>query len=147
MGALAAIRPDEWNFPLFVHVLGAMVLVGALVTAIALFVLARRGDGALLTRLGFRTLLFAGVPGFLAMRIAAEWVKSEEDVPDDAGWIEIGYMTSDAGVLFLIIALVLAGFAARREGRGGMRAVALGLAVVMLVAYGVALWAMTAKPA
>jgi hypothetical protein len=26
---LAAVRPDSWNFPLFVHVLGAMILVGA----------------------------------------------------------------------------------------------------------------------
>ena len=30
---LAAIRPDSWNYPLFIHVLGAMVLVGALVTS------------------------------------------------------------------------------------------------------------------
>ena len=29
MSLLAAIRPDDWNIPLFVHVLGAMVLVGA----------------------------------------------------------------------------------------------------------------------
>ena len=27
---LAAIRPDSWNYALFVHVLGAMILVGAL---------------------------------------------------------------------------------------------------------------------
>ena len=26
---LATIRPDEWNFPLFLHVFGAMLLVGA----------------------------------------------------------------------------------------------------------------------
>ena len=33
MTLLAAIRPDSWNYALFLHVLGAMVLVGALVTA------------------------------------------------------------------------------------------------------------------
>ncbi len=27
---LASIRPDSWNFPLFLHVLGAMILVGGL---------------------------------------------------------------------------------------------------------------------
>ena len=32
MSTIAAIRPDEWNLPLLVHVTGAMVLVGALVT-------------------------------------------------------------------------------------------------------------------
>jgi len=26
---LAAIRPDSWNYVLFLHVLGAMLLVGA----------------------------------------------------------------------------------------------------------------------
>ena len=30
---LASIRPDSWNFPLFLHVLGAMVLVGAVTAA------------------------------------------------------------------------------------------------------------------
>jgi hypothetical protein len=33
MSALAVIRPDSWNFPLFLHVLGAMILVGATLTA------------------------------------------------------------------------------------------------------------------
>ena len=28
MSVLAAIRPDDWNFPLLLHVLGAMLLVG-----------------------------------------------------------------------------------------------------------------------
>ena len=26
---LALVRPDSWNFPLFLHVLGAIVLTGA----------------------------------------------------------------------------------------------------------------------
>ncbi len=30
---VAVIRPDEWNLPLFVHVLGAMLLVGTLLLA------------------------------------------------------------------------------------------------------------------
>ena len=33
-GLLAAIRPDSWNFPLFLHILGAMVLVGAVTAAV-----------------------------------------------------------------------------------------------------------------
>ena len=32
----AAIRPDDWNFPLLVHVAGAMLLVGALVVTVFL---------------------------------------------------------------------------------------------------------------
>ena len=29
MSVLAQVRPDSWNFPLFLHVGGAMILVGA----------------------------------------------------------------------------------------------------------------------
>ena len=40
---LAVSRPTEWNFPLFVHVLGAMILVGGLLTGVSLLAFAR-GD-------------------------------------------------------------------------------------------------------
>ena len=30
IGVLASIRPDSWNFPLFLHVAGAAVFFGAL---------------------------------------------------------------------------------------------------------------------
>jgi hypothetical protein len=33
---LAAIRPTGWDFPLFLHVLGAMILVGGLVVAVGM---------------------------------------------------------------------------------------------------------------
>ncbi len=33
MSTLAAVRPDSWNFPLFVHIVGVVLLVGGLVTA------------------------------------------------------------------------------------------------------------------
>ncbi len=35
MSILAAVRPDSWNFPLFLHVLGAMILVGGLLTGVS----------------------------------------------------------------------------------------------------------------
>ena len=40
---LAVSRPTEWNFPLFVHVLGAMILVGGLLTGASTLLFAR-GD-------------------------------------------------------------------------------------------------------
>jgi hypothetical protein len=148
--SVAAVRPDSWNLPLLLHVAGAMVLVGALVTVLAALVAARRGGDAALTRLGFRTLLIVGVPAFLLMRVGAEWVASEEDVPDDATWIGIGYMVSDLGLLLMIVATVLAGLGARRAAREGERGrstvVATALVAVMVVAYLAAVWAMTAKP-
>ena len=42
-GVIATVRPDSWNFPLFVHVLGAMILVGGLLTGASILTFAR-GD-------------------------------------------------------------------------------------------------------
>ena len=155
---LAVDRPGEWALPLFVHVLGAMVLVGALVLAIVYLVPAWRGGSIDGVTSGFRVLLYAALPSFLVMRISAEWVADKEgynDLPDDAipDWIVIGYITGDLSALFLIISLIIGGVALRRARRGDGGAgststrVATVLVSIMLVAYLVAIWAMTTKPA
>jgi hypothetical protein len=147
---VATIRPDSWNLPLFVHVAGAMLLVGALVVVVATMAGAlRRGDGVeVLTSLAFRSLLIGVLPAYILMRAGAEWIASEEDVPDDADWIGIGYSTADGGLLLTIIAAVLAWRAARRgaAGPGALGRAVLVLAAVLIAAYGVAIWAMASKP-
>jgi hypothetical protein len=147
---VATIRPDAWDFPLLVHVAGAMLLVGALVVVVASMGSAlRRGDGAeVLTGLAFRALLLGVLPAYILMRVGAEWIASKEDVPDDVDWIGIGYMVSDGGLLLWIIAAVVAWRAARRgaAGPGGLGRAVVGLSGVLLVAYAVAIWAMTTKP-
>ena len=84
------IRPDSWNLPLFVHVAGAMVVTAALVVTVGSLALAWRATGeerAAITRFGFRTLLYAGIPAYLVMRIGAEWILSRENIPtDNALW-------------------------------------------------------------
>jgi hypothetical protein len=147
---VATIRPDAWDFPLLVHVAGAMLLVGALVVVVASMGSAlRRGDGAeVLTGLAFRALLLGVLPAYILMRVSAEWIASKEDVPDDVDWIGIGYMVSDGGLLLWIIAAVVAWRAARRgaAGPGGLGLAVVVLSGVLLVAYAVAIWAMTTKP-
>ena len=147
----ALVRPDDWNFPLLLHVAGAMLLVGALVTVAGLLLLAWRGNSPGLSRLAFRTLLIAAIPSYVVMRVGAEWINSKENIPDDVGWISIGYIAADAGLLLLLISTILAGLAerrARREPGGGgtLGRVATVLTLVVLAAYVVAVWAMTAKP-
>ena len=70
--------------------------------------------------------------------------------PDEPGWIGIGYVTAEPGGLLLLISVVLAGIGARRlaKGRGAdwLTRSATVLVLVVLAAYLVALWAMTAKP-
>ena len=146
---LAIVRPDSWNVPLLVHVAGAMLLVGALVVALAVTAGAlRRGDdAAVLTRLAYRTLLLGVLPAYVVMRVGAEWIASESAVGDPT-WVGIGYMTADSGLLLSIVATVLAWRAARRgaAGPGGSGRAIVVLSALLIVAYAVAIWAMTAKP-
>ena len=142
MSLLAAIRPDDWNIALFVHVLGAMVLVGALV--LALTAMASRD-----LRLGYRALLFAAIPGWIAMRVGAQWILSKEgldDVDSVPAWIDIGFITSEASFLLIVAGTVCAGIAARRARGDGLRTATLVLTGIVLAAYVVAIWAMTNKP-
>ena len=86
----------------------------------------------------------AGLPGHAHGR---GWVASEEATGDPA-WVGIGYGTADGGLLLAIIAAVLAWRATRRgaAGPGGLGRAVVVLSALLLVAYAVAIWAMTAKP-
>ena len=146
MSLLAAIRPDEWNFPLFLHVLSAMVLFGTVVLA----AVSAAGASQAGLRLGFRSLLIGAIPAWIAMRLSAQWIADEEGLLDEdveaPAWVDIGFITSEGSLLFLIAATVCAGIAARRERAGGLRTATVVLVGITIVAYLVALWAMSTKP-
>lgn len=158
MSALAVIRPDDWNLPLLVHVFGAMVLVGGLVTAVLFQAFGwRRQDplaAAQLARFGFRTLAFVALPAWFVMRVGADWIYRTEnwnDVPEEPAWLGIGYVTADLGGLLLLVAILLAGLGTRRLARTGAEAstlvrVATVLVTLALLVSVVATWAMSAKP-
>jgi hypothetical protein len=151
--SFAAVRPDSWNFPLLLHVLGATVLVGVLAaSALLLIVSLRADDRVAAVRFAFRTILIGAIPAYLVMRVGAEWIADKENLTDsEAAWIGIGYGTADGGLLVLIITTVLAGLAARRARRGGQPTALVrwtyGLTLLLIAAYAVALWAMATKPA
>jgi hypothetical protein len=161
MSVLAAIRADSINLPLFVHVFGAMLLTGALFTVAITTLMSRRADGDAvgLQRLGLKTVVIAVFPAYLLMRIGAQWTESEENLPDeveDQAWIGIGYIAADLGALLIIVSIILSAIGLRRMragtaegaatgGRSQARAVAI-ISVLLLVAYVVAIWAMSTKP-
>jgi hypothetical protein len=130
------------KFPLFLHVLSAMLLVGTLV-------LAATSVAADNLRLGYRTLLFGAIPSWIVMRVAAQWVFSEQgwdDVDPEPAWIGIGFATSESTFLLIIAATVCAWRAARRGEGGGLRTATLILVGIVLLVYVVTIWAMTTKP-
>ena len=144
---VAYLRPDGWDLPLFVHVLGAIVLFGGVLAASALGLSAWRGHAApVVSRLALRTLLFVVVPGWVVMRAGAQWILDKEYPHTTPGWVDVGFAVSEPGGIFILLLGGLAYASARRGGRGRATAAFATLAPVYLVALGVGWFAMSAKP-
>jgi hypothetical protein len=109
---------------------------------------------ARLLRLGYWTLVAVALPGYVLMRIGAQWIYTEQgwdDVPDDASpaWISIGFMVADLGAVLVLGALIVGGIGVRRlrDGKGaGLVKAAMVIAWIVLAAALVAVWAMSGKP-
>jgi cytochrome b561 len=150
---LAIIRPDSWNFPLFLHIAGAMLLVASLVIALYSIRIARERGDQPAAQFAYRVLWRFTLPSYIVMRVGAQWIVSKEKLEDsNDAWIGIGFTTSDLGLLLLIIGIVLVGLVARRAkqgtsvaGAGQLRAAGV-LAGLLILAYLVTIWAMTTKP-
>ena len=152
---LAAIRPDIQSFALLLHLVGATVVFGALLTSATSLVVAR--DDARLLRLGYFSLLLVGLPGLVLLRLAGQWLyqlQHWDDLPSQVSqptWLDIGFIVADWGGILFLLALVLGGVGVRRMANrkdGGtllLRATMV-IALVLIVAYVVAVWAMTGKP-
>jgi hypothetical protein len=145
---LAVIRPDSWNLPLFLHVLGAMILFGgtATVAIVGFAARTRTEHAALLARVALRTCLFAVVPGWILMRAGAAWIVSKEFPHNTPGWVDVGFIVSEPGALVLIALSILAGISVRRHGVGRAAVAVPVLAGIYIVALAIAWWAMSAKP-
>jgi hypothetical protein len=128
-----------------------MVMVGALVLAMTALFLARRDGSEASVRLAFRALLIGVIPAWIVMRVSAQFLLDKEGLEDaELAWIDIGFITTEPGLLLLIIATVLAGLAMRRARRGdtpgaGVKVAAV-LTSVMVAAFVITTWVMTAKP-
>jgi hypothetical protein len=143
---IAFLRPDAWDFPLFLHVFGAIVLFGGMATLVLLSFAAQRIplQKAFAQRLAFITLLAVVWPSYVVMRGGAQWIYNKEDLhPDFPGWIAVGVTVGDGGIIVLLALTALGWLARRRAWAGSFFA---GLSALYLVALGVAWWAMSAKP-
>jgi type IV secretory pathway VirB2 component (pilin) len=145
---LAVLRPDSWNLPLFLHVLGATLTFGAVITVAVLGFAGLRGDperALWLRRLAFWIGLVVLVPSFLLMRVAAGWIADKEYPDKTPGWVDTGFIVTEPGAVLVLVMLILAWFASRRAGSRVAVAVPW-LAMIYIVALGIAWFAMSAKP-
>jgi hypothetical protein len=134
-------------WPLFLHVLGAMTTIGAILTVVVLsYVSWSRPDAAFLRRATLTTLLTT-IPFYILLRVFAEVMYSKEKDGfggNDPTWVGIGYITSDAGFLVLLITIGLAFWWRRSEKPVAGRIVAV-LSTVLLLMLTVAMLAMSGK--
>jgi hypothetical protein len=157
MSVLAAIRPDDWNLALFTHVLGAFLLIGALLTSMLVLYAGwgskTASDSLAYARLAFKSLLYVALPAWIIMRVGAGWIYEKEfgDTETDPTWVGIGFIAAEPGALLLLIAIVLGGLSARKLRKDGgtmgtMGKITTVLATLLFVVYLIAVWAMGAKP-
>src|SRR5262249_36686174 len=96
---LAAVRPNSFNLPLFLHVLGATLTFGITATVAILGFAATRADperSLWLRGLAFKLAFFVLVPAFIVMRAAAQWIVGKEypGGHDEPGWVSVGFIVT-----------------------------------------------------
>jgi hypothetical protein len=134
-------------WPLFLHVLGAMALVGALIAVVLVsWVAWRRPDLAVLRRAVWTTLLVVALPAFVVMRGAGQWIYSKEGFSgnNDPAWLGVGFAVGDMGLLLLLVTLGVA-FWWKRSGKPLAGRIVAVLSSVYLVLLAVAWLAMSGK--
>ncbi|HEV2592407.1 MAG TPA: hypothetical protein VGU02_10995 [Gaiellaceae bacterium] len=124
-------------WPLFLHVLGAMVLFGAVLAALIAIAAGHRAAG-------FKALLIA-VPAWVLMRGGAEWTYSHGySAVKDQTWLKLGMNVADGGLIVLLLALGAAYWSQRTSNPRASRTAAA-LCAVYLALLAVAWLAMTGK--
>jgi hypothetical protein len=133
--------------PLFLHVLGAMTLVGAVFAVIIASAAAwRRPDAPALRRVAWISVVVVAIPSFVVMRAGGQWIYSEEgwSGKNDPTWLGIGFGVADAGLLLLIASAVVA-YWWKRSSKPVAGRILLGLSSLYLVLLAVAWLAMSGK--
>ena len=103
-----------------------MLLVGALTLAAVSLIAAWRSGSAALTQLGFMTLFYGAIPGYIVMRGGAAVDRSARSTSTDSNAdlaSASAYGVSDLGFLLLIISLVIGAISVRQDEprQGGPR--------------------------
>lgn len=137
------MRPE---LQLFLHVLGAITLFGAIATLGVLGLTAGRfAHQGLLARAALITTIAVGVPAWIVMLTFGSWTQSDEGLPGSVGWIRGPSAVAFAGMVVLLASAALSYSWLRRPASGWLPSVLGLLAAGYMLALGVAWWMMTAK--
>jgi hypothetical protein len=144
---IAVVRPHSWDFPLFLHVTGAILLFGVLVAVLALSLSGRkRPEASVLADAAFWSVLACALPAWVVMRVGAQWIYSKWgfDGHNDPTWVGIGFGVSDAGLLVILL-LLGATFLWRRKRVAWPAWTATGLSALYIAMLAIAWLAMSGK--
>jgi hypothetical protein len=125
------------HLALFLHILGAMTLFGAVLAA---FIVALAGRA----RATFTSLVVA-LPAWAVTLACAYWIESEDHLSSsNATWLTLGHNVLEPGLLVLLLALGSA-YWWRRNGNARTGRIAAALSGVYLLLLAVAWLAMSGK--
>ena len=135
------------SLPIFVHVLAATLLFGAVLTALLLSRSGAAGKNPeLFAAATFRTLLFVALPTWLLLIIFGTWAEHAGDVPETERWLKIGSAIGN-GTILVLLAAIGAAYAWTKTPRGPWQSRAvMFLTLAYIVALAAAWWVMSAKP-
>jgi hypothetical protein len=153
---LAAIRPTDWNWLLFGHLLAAFALVAGVIVVILTSAAAtwsgRPEHTPLLRSIGFRTNLVVVIPAFVAIHILGG-ILADREFPgntNEPGWLGASFAITTIATLVAVVLALLQYWALRRSragSLGGWQALtATCVPPVMLAALVVVIALMAGKP-
>ena len=144
---LAVVRSHTIDLPLFLHVLGAIVLFGAAGAVTMLAWASKRGQNLpTLARGAFGTLLLCALPAWVVLFVFGSSTMTKEHLPDGINWVDVPAAIAGVGLLVLLAATGAA-FAWSRRPQGTWQPRAVGvLCGAYIFALAFAWWVMTAKP-
>lgn len=151
---LAIIRPDDWNWLLFFHVLLGMIAVGGVLTVVATSLAALRAGGEQLTLLrvlAFRANALAVLPALVGLYVLGTILADREFGDDSPDWLDTAWRITDVTVVFGGVVLTLLQYWVARRARAGATGgwpavVASYLPLAVLAALGVVIFLMSGKP-
>jgi hypothetical protein len=135
------MRPE---LQLFLHVLGAIALFGAILLLCVLGLAGRRAAGPL-PAAALATSLAVAVPGWVLMLVFGSWTKSKEGLPGTVDWLRLPNAIALVGIAVLVATSGIAYSWKRRPDGGWQPSVLALVSGGYALALGAAWWMMTAK--